>query len=92
MRGHAPGQVIGRVEAAEVRADDLLGGIALDALGARVPAGHAALRIQHEDGVVGDPLDQQPELLLAAAQGLLGRPSLGQVTGDLGIADDVAVG
>ena len=39
-------------------ADDLFGLEALDPLGARVPAGHEALRVEHVDRVVEDRLDQ----------------------------------
>ena len=54
-----------RVEAGEVLADDLVGLVALDPLGPGVPGGDVALRVEHEDGVVLDALDQQPEPLLA---------------------------
>ena len=47
-------------------------------------------RIEHIDRVVGDALDQQAELLLAAAQRLLGLPSLGEIAGDLGEAGQLA--
>src|SRR5437868_11221929 len=62
------------VEDPEVFADDLVGTIALDALGARVPACHAPLRIEHEDGVVLHRFDEKPETLLALAQQLLLAP------------------
>ena len=51
-----------------VSAHDLLRGIALDALRARVPARHRAVRIEHVDRVVGDALHQQAEIALAVAQ------------------------
>src|SRR5690606_9532339 len=50
-----------RVEAREVVADDLVRAVALDALGAGVPAHHDALGIEGEDGVVLDPVHQQAE-------------------------------
>ena len=46
------------VEAREMLADDLCALIALDALGARVPAHDVALRIEHEDRVIGHGVDQ----------------------------------
>src|SRR5947209_9623815 len=49
-------------------AEDLLGAIALDALGARVPARHMALPVEHEDGVVLRAFDQQSEALLAGVK------------------------
>ena len=47
------------VEDREVLPDDLLGLIALDALGPFVPGGDIALGVEHEDGVVLDALDQE---------------------------------
>ncbi len=49
------------VEAREVLADDLVGLMTGDPLGAGVPAGHQAVRIHHEDGVVRDRVDKQLE-------------------------------
>ena len=54
-----------RIEGREVLADDLVGGVALDALGAGVPGRDVAVRIEHEDRVVLHALDQQAEALLA---------------------------
>src|SRR5213593_666138 len=51
------------VEGREVLADDLLGRVALDPPGARVPGEHPALAVEQEDRVVGHGLDEQPELL-----------------------------
>ena len=56
--GQAPADVLGRIEDRYRLAQDLLGGIALDALGTRVPARHPAGRIDHEDGVVLDSVEQ----------------------------------
>src|SRR5690606_1900745 len=50
-----------RIEAREMPADDLRGSIARDAFGARVPACHEALRVEHDDGVILDPFDEQAE-------------------------------
>src|SRR5690606_23781395 len=88
---HLPLPVLGGVEAGEVPADDLLGAVALDALRARIPVGDAPGRIEHEDRIVGDALDQQAEVALAGPQGLLGLLALGHVAADLDVADEGAV-
>ena len=48
-----------RVEPREMLPDDFMGRIALEALGARIPARHHAGGIEHVDGVIVDRLDQQ---------------------------------
>src|ERR1700761_5331814 len=68
-------------------ADDFLRPIALDALRAEVPIGDVALRIEHADGVVGDALHQEPELLLAELEPLFGQLAFGEVARDLGVAN-----
>ena len=68
-----------------------LGLVALDALGAGVPARDVAVGIEHEDRVVLHALDQQAEALLALAQLLLLRAALGEVARDLGEAAQRAV-
>ena len=40
------------------------GGVALDPFGAGVPGEHRALRVEHEDRVVDDAVDQQAEAML----------------------------
>src|SRR5262249_31009408 len=50
-----------------VPADDLLCRIALDAGRPGFPAGAGSAGIEHEDGVVGDALDEQPEVPLGVA-------------------------
>ena len=72
-------------------ADDLVRPIALHPLGAGVPVGDDAGRIEHVDGVVDDAFDEQPEAALALAQRLLGRHPFGDVAGDLGKADQAAL-
>lgn len=42
------------------------------------------MRVEHVDGVIGDALHQQAELLLALLEGFLGHLAIGQVAGDLG--------
>ena len=49
-------------------ADDLVGAVALDPRGAGVPVGHVAFRIEQEDGVVGDALDQNLEAPFALVE------------------------
>ncbi len=83
--------VLGRIEGGEVPSDDLLGRIALDPLGARIPVGHDPLGIERENGVVRHPLDQQPELTLAPEAGERSLPFLRHVSRDLGEPDDPAV-
>jgi hypothetical protein len=55
----AGGDVFGRVEAREVLAQDLLRRVALDALGARVPARDPALGVEQEDRVLPHARDEQ---------------------------------
>ena len=76
----------------EVGPDNLVGRITLDAVRAEIPVGHRAVQIKHVDGVVGDILDQQPELLLVSgfASGHPRSPCVRSGPGDLGIADDTA--
>src|SRR5690606_19608401 len=66
--GLARRPILGGMEAREMFTDDLVGSVALDPLCAQVPAADAPLTIEHVDGVVRDPLNQQAKLLLAAAQ------------------------
>src|SRR5690349_19158519 len=68
--GPAGGDRFGRVEDREVLADDVVGGISLDALRAGVPGRDAAVGIEQEDGVVLHALDQHAEALFARAQAL----------------------
>ena len=47
------------IEAREMLADDLVGGVTLDAFGARVPAHDMALRVEHVDCIIHDAADQE---------------------------------
>ncbi len=78
------------VEPGEVQADDLIGGVALDAFGARVPACHHAIRIQHDQSAIVDALDEHAELPLALQQRLLGRLTFGDVARGVDEADDLS--
>src|SRR5690606_21241217 len=75
--GPALGERFGGIEDGEVLADDLLGRVALDALGTLVPAHDAAVRVEEEDAVVLDGLHHQPEPLFALAELILVLPPLG---------------
>lgn len=55
-----------RIEAREVLPDDLVRGIALDALRALVPRDHHAVGVQHEDRVVAHALNHQAKHLARA--------------------------
>jgi hypothetical protein len=93
--GEGAGGRVGRavllgVEAGDVRPDDLGRRVAVDALGARVPGRHPALGVEHDDGVVGQALDQQPELPLALLQRPLRLVSRGDVARVLGETDQPA--
>src|SRR5262249_23746076 len=59
--GLAVGPVGLGIEARKVLADDLLRRIALDALAADIPARDGAGRVEHVEGVVGNPFHQQSE-------------------------------
>src|SRR5262249_27110590 len=83
--------ILRHVESGEVLAQDLSGGIAVEALGPRVPAGHDAAGIEHEEGVVGDALDQHAKATLALEERTLPFHALGDVARDLGEADQLAV-
>src|SRR6185312_9344127 len=61
---HAPLPILLGVEEREMPADDLFRAIALDPLGAGVPARDEAARVDHEDGVVRHPFDEQSEAAL----------------------------
>ena len=64
--------------------DDLSRAVALEPFGARVPGRDVAVQVEHEDGVVADAFDDEPESLLALAQRLFGLASLGEISGHLG--------
>jgi hypothetical protein len=56
--GHAGVLVLGRIEARKMLAQDFLGLVTLETVGAGVPAADAAVRVEHVDGVVADARDQ----------------------------------
>jgi hypothetical protein len=73
-----------RIELGEMRPDDLSCAVALEPFGARIPCRDVAVQVEHEDGVVAHPFDDEPESLLALAQCLFGFASLGEISGHLG--------
>src|SRR6266568_5334351 len=77
LLGHAAFDVFGREEGAKRFSDDLVGPIALDALGPRVPGGDAAFGVQHVDRVALHTLHQQAKAFLAFPQGRLRSLALG---------------
>ncbi len=92
LAGHARLALLVGVEPREMVTEDLLLGIALDPFRAGVPAAHAAFQVQHVEGVIGHPLHQQPQLVLAFAQLPLRLAPFGQITGDLGETHQLARG
>ena len=66
--GQSACERFGGVEARKVLADDLVGSVSLEALGAGVPGENVAVGIQHENRIVPHALDEQPEALLALLQ------------------------
>ena len=67
------------IEPAEVLADDLGRRVLVDALRAHVPVGDVAVRVEHEDRVVGDALDHHAKAPFAFHQRLLRLAALGDV-------------
>ena len=70
--------------------EDLVARIALDALSARVPAAHTPVQVKHVQSVVGNALNEEPELFLTLAQLQLGFAPFGQVPRDLRVAHEIA--
>jgi hypothetical protein len=68
----APVHGLLRIKAREMLADDLASPVALDARGAGVPGSNVTLRVQEEDGVILDALDQQTKALLVPLQFIAG--------------------
>src|SRR4051812_4006516 len=90
LHRYARGAIRVGVEAGEMLADDFGGAITLQPLRTRIPVRDVPGRIEHEDGVVDDALDQQAKALLTLPQGLLGGLAISDVAGDLSEADQVA--
>src|SRR4051794_36389418 len=73
-----------------MRADNFFRAVSFHPLGAAVPIGDAAVRIQREDRVVDHALDEEPEAALALLQRLLCGTALGHIARDLGKSDELA--
>src|SRR5262245_42503047 len=69
--------VLPRIEPGEMVSDDFVLTVALQAVRSRIPARNTPARIQHENGVVEDTLDQQSEVLRVVPQTLLCGPEHG---------------
>ena len=61
-------ECVRRIEHREVVADDLIGAVALEALCPGVPGVHPTVRIEQEDGVVSDRLDEEAKTFLAVSE------------------------
>ena len=83
--------VFRRIEDGNVLAQNLFGGVALDRLGARIPARYPASGVEHENGVLLHALHQQAKPLLAFVQRQLRATALGYITRHLGEPDHRAV-
>ena len=62
-------------ETGKVAPDNLFRAVALDALRPGIPAHNLALRVQHENGVVLDSVEQHPVLFFAVPQRLFCLPA-----------------
>src|SRR6266852_9380176 len=71
-----------RVEYREVISDNFLGCVPFDAVRTKIPVRDNAFGVEHVDGVVGNTLHQQPELLLALLERFLSNLAFGQVARD----------
>ena len=69
--GRPGDHILRKIETDKRLADDLVGAIALDALGTGVPRHDVSLGVEKEDRVVAHAVDQQTKRLLALAQLLL---------------------
>src|SRR5687767_1112591 len=79
----ALGKVLRREEYRKVLADNLVGRISFNTLGARIPGGHTAVWVEHEDRVVLDTFDHQSQAFLTLAKCLFGLLAFGEVARNL---------
>src|SRR5437660_8813315 len=76
--------VLGRVKARHVLADDLRRTVSLDSFCPRIPGSHASRRVEHEDRVVSDTLHEQAEAPIHVGERLARGPRyrfIGRVDG-----------
>src|SRR5262249_35631089 len=78
------------IKSTEVPADDFRRRILMDALRTHVPVGDTSIPIKHEDGIVGDSLDDSPKAPFAFHERLLRLASLGNVVLE-GVLDSFAL-
>src|SRR4051794_6101141 len=71
--------------------DNLRRLVSLDPLRPKIPAHHPPLGIEHEDRIVLNALDHQPEALFALPQRFLGLLALGEVPRDFQKSTQLAV-
>ena len=76
----APPDIFLKKEAGKVVADDLFGGIPLNMLRAGAPTDDLASRVQHEDRVVMDSVQEHPVLFFALLEQFLGSRTSRAVT------------
>ena len=88
---YAGGAVLLGVERAEMVPDDIGRRVTLDALRARVPGGHDAVRVELEDRVIHDGVDETAETRFALQQTLARLLALGHVARDLGKPEQHAI-
>src|SRR5580698_2228493 len=81
LRPPAP-DVIVREEAGEMLADDLLGLIPFDSLGAGIPSDDMPRQVQHQDGVIVNFVEERSILVLAIPLRRLRQPASGAVADD----------
>src|SRR6266853_1166053 len=80
----------GWIEIGHVLSQNLPTLVTLDSLGADVPTGHEAFRVEHHDGVLSHAVAQQPEALLALSKFIFVAAPLGEIPGDLRKADEMS--
>jgi hypothetical protein len=71
-------------------ANDFVGLIALNSLGAGVPRGHPPIRFEQKNRVVRHALHEAPKLLFAAPDRRLGCSTLGEISGDFSKPDEIS--
>src|ERR1700676_5020389 len=67
----APLDIFRRKEARKVMADNLFASVTFDSFGAGIPTNNHSLRVQHEDRVVLDFVEEHPIFFFALAERFL---------------------
>src|SRR5262249_56340114 len=89
--GVAGREVVVEIGEAEVLADDLARRVALDAPGARIPRRDDAVDVELEDRIVDHGVHQAAKPAFGLQDMPAGLLALGDVAGDFGEADELAV-